>query len=89
MNTVVGLDISKGKSQVQAFLDKKSALQRSFKVAHTLEGINKNVVFFNIVCKSYSIKWPLNVKMSAILHTGKRPFLVQLLLYKSTVCYRI
>ncbi|MFS0603348.1 hypothetical protein [Peribacillus frigoritolerans] len=41
MNTVVGLDISKGKSQVQAFLDKNERL-----------------------------------------HTGKRPFLVQLLLYK-------
>ena len=33
---VVGLDVSKGESEVQAFLDKKQPYKKSFKVAHTL-----------------------------------------------------
>lgn len=32
MNPVVGLDISKGESQVQAFLDKGKPYRKSFKV---------------------------------------------------------
>ncbi|MCO0601488.1 IS110 family transposase, partial [Peribacillus butanolivorans] len=39
MNPVVGLDVAKGASQVQAFLDKKKPYKRSFKVAHTIEGL--------------------------------------------------
>ncbi|MFE5040166.1 IS110 family transposase, partial [Peribacillus simplex] len=38
MNTVVGLDVAKGESQVQA-LDKKQPYKKGFKVAHTLEGL--------------------------------------------------
>ncbi|RBP86589.1 hypothetical protein DFO70_12557 [Cytobacillus firmus] len=32
MNPVVGLDVAKGESQVQAFLDKKKPYKTSFKV---------------------------------------------------------
>lgn len=39
MNPVVGLDVSKGESQVQAFLDKKKPYRKSFKVEHTREGL--------------------------------------------------
>ncbi|WP_397444210.1 hypothetical protein [Peribacillus sp. R9-11] len=39
MNPVVGLDVAKGESQVQAFLDKKKPYQGSFKVTHTIEGL--------------------------------------------------
>ena len=39
MNPVIGLDVAKGKSQVQAFSDKKQPYKKSFKVAHTLEGL--------------------------------------------------
>src|SRR3954470_15438432 len=39
MNPVIGLDVAKGESQVQAFLDKKQPYKKSFKVAHTLEGL--------------------------------------------------
>ncbi|MBK5446765.1 hypothetical protein JFU13_28010 [Peribacillus sp. TH24] len=39
MNPVVGLDVSKGESQVQAFLEKKKPYQGSFKVTHTIEGL--------------------------------------------------
>ncbi|QGH32787.1 IS110 family transposase [Gracilibacillus salitolerans] len=39
MNPVVGLDVSKGESQVQAFLDKKKPYRKSFKVEHTSDGL--------------------------------------------------
>lgn len=39
MNPVVGLDVSKGESQVQAFLDKKKPYRKSFKVEHTRDGL--------------------------------------------------
>jgi hypothetical protein len=39
MNPVVGLDISKGESQIQAFLDKGEPFRKSFKVSHTVEGL--------------------------------------------------
>ena len=45
MNPVVGLDISKGESQVQAFLDKGKPYRKSFKVDHTLEGLSSLVAF--------------------------------------------
>ena len=32
MNPVIGLDVSKGESQVQAFLDKGKPYRKSFKV---------------------------------------------------------
>ncbi|MGG0251608.1 hypothetical protein ABEY24_25290 [Peribacillus frigoritolerans] len=64
MNTVVGLDISKGKSHVQAFLE--SAFLKTFKVAHTLEGINKNVVFFNIKYLKSQISFSIPLLISII-----------------------
>jgi transposase len=39
MNPVIGLDVAKGESQVQAFLDKKKPYKKSFKIAHSLEGL--------------------------------------------------
>jgi transposase len=39
MNPVVGLDVAKGGSQVQAFLDKKKPYKSSFKVEHTIKGL--------------------------------------------------
>lgn len=38
MNPVVGLDASKGESQIQGYLDKKKPYKSSFKVSHTMEG---------------------------------------------------
>ena len=37
MNPVVGLDVAKGESQVQAFLDKSISFGKSFSVKHTRE----------------------------------------------------
>ncbi len=41
MNPVVGLDVAKGESQVQAFLDRKQPYKKSFKISHTVEGLKQ------------------------------------------------
>lgn len=40
MNPVVGLDVSKGESQVQAFLEKGKPHRKSFSIPHTIEGLD-------------------------------------------------
>jgi transposase len=45
MNLVVGLDVSKGESQVQAFLDKGKPYRKSFSVMHTLDGLDHLLEF--------------------------------------------
>ncbi|NYV66617.1 IS110 family transposase [Bacillus sp. Gen3] len=59
MNPVVGLDISKGESQVQAFVDKGKPFRKSFKVSHTLEGLGLLVEFLNQVQKETGQKPPV------------------------------
>src|SRR3954452_3533228 len=49
MNPVVGLDISKGESQVQAFLDKGKPYRKSFKVSHTNEALDSLLHFLKEV----------------------------------------
>jgi hypothetical protein len=49
MNPVVGLDISRGESQIQAFVDKGKPFRKSFKVSHTLEGLGSLVEFLEQV----------------------------------------
>ena len=49
MNPVIGLDVSKGESQVQAFLDKGKPYRKSFKVSHTVEGLSLLVKFLEEV----------------------------------------
>lgn len=45
MNPVIGLDVSKGESQVKAYLDKKKPYKKSFKVQHNLEGLTSLLGF--------------------------------------------
>ena len=59
MNPVVGLDISKGESQVQAFVDKGKPFRKSFKVSHTLEGLGLLVEFLDHVQKETGQKPPV------------------------------
>ncbi|MFS1515439.1 IS110 family transposase [Bacillus sp. SCS-151] len=51
MNPVVGLDVSKGESHVQAFLNKGKAYRKSFSVKHTLDGLNSLLDFLEEVTK--------------------------------------
>ena len=52
MNPVIGLDVSKGKSQVQAFLDKGKPYRKSFSIDHNLEGLRSLLEFLQEVEKS-------------------------------------
>ncbi|WP_264740660.1 IS110 family transposase [Cytobacillus firmus] len=45
MNPVIGLDISRGESQVQAFLDKGKPYRKSIKVLHTNEALDSLLHF--------------------------------------------
>ncbi|WP_082677261.1 IS110 family transposase, partial [Bacillus sp. FJAT-29937] len=45
MNPVVGLDVSKGESEVQAFLDKGKPYNKSFSIKHDLDGLGKLLDF--------------------------------------------
>lgn len=49
MNPVIGLDVAKGESQVQAFLDKKIPLKKSFKFKHNNEGLGVFNAFYEDV----------------------------------------
>ncbi|SFM49980.1 Transposase [Paenibacillus sp. 1_12] len=40
MNPVIGLDVAKGESQVQAFLDKRKPYRKSFSILHNVEEFN-------------------------------------------------
>ncbi|GGI12983.1 IS110 family transposase [Gottfriedia solisilvae] len=47
MNPVIGLDVSKGESEVQAFLNKGIPYGKSFKIYHTSEGLISFLHFLN------------------------------------------
>jgi transposase len=52
MNPVIGLDVSKGESQVQAFLDKGKPYRKSFSITHDLKGLGCLLVFLQDVEKA-------------------------------------
>jgi transposase len=45
MNPVIGLDVSKGESEVQAFLDNGKSYGKSFSIKHDLNGLGKLLEF--------------------------------------------
>ncbi|TMN20813.1 IS110 family RNA-guided transposase [Lentibacillus cibarius] len=49
MDPVIGLDIAKGESQVQAFLKRKQTYKQSFKFAHDLQGLHAFYRFYQEV----------------------------------------
>lgn len=52
MNPVIGLDVSKGESQIQAFLDKGKPYQKSFSIKHDLKGLGNLLEFLQEVEKT-------------------------------------
>jgi transposase len=64
MNPVIGLDVSKGESQVQAFLDKGRPYRKSFSVKHTLDGLDSLLDFLEKVTKASN-----GIKPSVILES--------------------
>lgn len=49
MDPVIGLDIAKGESQVQAFLQRKKPYKQSFKFSHNLQGLHEFHRFYQDV----------------------------------------
>ncbi len=49
MDPVIGLDVAKGESQVQAFLAKKRPFGKSFKFKHDTNGLRDFYVFYKEV----------------------------------------
>lgn len=49
MDPVIGLDIAKGESQVQAFLQRKKPYKQTFKFAHNLQGLHTFYNFYQEV----------------------------------------
>jgi transposase len=70
MNPVIGLDISKGESQVQAFLDKGKPYRKSFKVSHTLEGLSFLVDFLEEVKRETGKKPPVVLEATGHYHSS-------------------
>ena len=69
MNPVIGLDVAKGESQVQAFLDKKQPYKKSFKVAHTLDGLNSLLGFIKEVEDVSGGRPPIVLESTGHYHT--------------------
>lgn len=46
MDPVIGLDVAKGESQVQAFLQRKQTYKESFKFTHDLQGLHTFYLFY-------------------------------------------
>jgi transposase len=70
MNPVVGLDVSKGESQVQAFLDRGKPLRKSFKVSHTMEGLASLVDFLEEVKAQSGVKPPVILESTGHYQTS-------------------
>ncbi|MCH6269670.1 IS110 family transposase [Neobacillus citreus] len=69
MNPVVGLDVAKGESQVQAFVDKKKPYKTSFKVPHTLEGLGMLSKFLREIEDLTGLKPPIVLESTGHYHT--------------------
>ncbi|MBS4214808.1 IS110 family transposase [Neobacillus rhizophilus] len=69
MNPVIGLDVAKGESQVQAYLEKKKPYKSSFKVAHTLEGLEKLHQFLKEIESLTGVKPPIVLEATGHYHT--------------------
>lgn len=68
MNPVIGLDVAKGESQVQAFLERKKPYKKSFKVAHTLDGLQELHVFIREVEEITGSKPPIVLESTGHYH---------------------
>jgi transposase len=68
MNPVIGLDVSKGKSQVQAFLDKGKPHRKRFSISHTIEGLNCLVEYFEELRVLTGIRPPVVLESTGHFH---------------------
>ncbi|MFB6466780.1 IS110 family transposase [Cytobacillus sp. Hz8] len=75
MNPVVGLDVSKGESQVQAFLDKGKPYGKSFTVFHTTEELTNLLRFLEEVEKESKVEPTIILESTGDYHIPVIQFL--------------
>jgi transposase len=75
MNPVVGLDVSKGESQVQAFLEKGKPYKKSFTVSHTIESFNALLRFLKEVENEAGVEPTVILESTGHYHTPVIQFL--------------
>ncbi|WP_291759767.1 IS110 family transposase [Lysinibacillus sp. UBA5990] len=75
MNPVVGLDIAKGESQVQMFLDKKIPYKNSVKIKHTVEGLKELHSYLLDLERQTGLKPPVVLESTGHYHTPVVQFL--------------
>lgn len=51
MNPVIDLDVCKGESQIQVFLDKRKPYRKSFRIKHGIRGLGNLLEFLHEVEK--------------------------------------
>jgi transposase len=69
MNPVIGLDVAKGESQVQAYLERKKPYKKSFKVKHDLDGLASLLEFINKIEDISGERPPLVMESTGHYHT--------------------
>ncbi|MFB5198627.1 IS110 family transposase [Neobacillus sp. KR4-4] len=77
MNPVVSLDVSKGKSEVQAFLDKGKPYGKSFSINHDLDGLGSLLEFLEGIKNKAGIQPPVVLEATGHYHTPVVQFLEQ------------
>jgi hypothetical protein len=69
MNPVIGLDVAKGESQVQAYLERKKPYKKSFKVKHDLDGLASLLDFIKEIEDISGERPPLVMESTGHYHT--------------------
>ncbi|MET4559629.1 transposase [Lysinibacillus parviboronicapiens] len=75
MNPVVGLDVVKGESQVQMFLDKKMPYKNSVKIEHTVEGLEELHSYLIDIERQTGMKPPVVLESTGHYHAPVVQFL--------------
>ncbi|WP_107951746.1 IS110 family transposase [Lysinibacillus parviboronicapiens] len=75
MNPVVGLDVAKGESQVQMFLDKKMPYKSSVKVDHTVDGLEELHSYLLDLERQTGMKPPVVLESTGHYHAPVVQFL--------------
>jgi transposase len=75
MNPVIGLDVSKGESEVQAFLDKGKPYRKSFSIKHDLDGLESLLKFLEGIKDKTGVKPPVVLEATGHYHAPIVQFL--------------
>jgi transposase len=75
MNPVVGLDVSKGESEVQAFIDKGKPYGKSFSIKHDLDGLGSLLEFLKGIKDKTGIQPPVVLEATGHYHAPVVQFL--------------